>query len=286
MRFHGGAQDAHLPGGTQQLAEALAGDLDDDLVLGAPVRTLEHDAAGVRVVAGAATGGTVAGSRGSGAPADAAPGNASAPAPAADVVVHATRAVVALSPALTAGIGFSPDLPAARRALQTRAPMGAYAKAVLRFDRPWWREQGLSGLALADRGLVQMVVDVGHAGDGPGLLAAFVTGEAARSAGRLEPDARRRAIIQAVAALLGAQATHPTAYRDLDWTTEPWSLGGPLGVLGPGTLTALGPDLAPADGPLHWAGTDAAPAWNGYMEGALHAGERAAGDALRALGRG
>ena len=48
--------------------------------------------------------------------------------------------------------------------------------------------------------------------------------------------------------------------------------------MGPGTLTGLGPVLTAPAGPVHWAGTDTATEWNGYMEGAIQAGERAAAE--------
>lgn len=233
MRFHGGAQDAHLPGGTQQLAAHLATGLDDDLVLGAAVRSIETSGDEVRVHAdGVGETPGASGGSGAGGGGTATPGRADVLAPAGgSVVVIARRVAVALPPALSAGIAFSPALPPARAALAAQAPSGAYTKAILRFDRPWWRDEGLSGLALADRGPVQMVVDAGRAGDHPGILAAFVTGAAARTVGRLPPDARRRPVLDAVAALLGPRSGAPDGYADLDWTTEPWSLGGPVAVL-------------------------------------------------------
>ena len=36
-------------------------------------------------------------------------------------------------------------------------------------------------------------------------------------------------------------------------------------------------------GPLHWAGSETAREWIGYMDGAIEAGERAAGEAIIAL---
>jgi monoamine oxidase len=48
--------------------------------------------------------------------------------------------------------------------------------------------------------------------------------------------------------------------------------------MGPGTLTGLGPVLREPCGPVHWAGTDTATEWPGYMDGAIQAGERAAAE--------
>jgi len=43
-----------------------------------------------------------------------------------------------------------------------------------------------------------------------------------------------------------------------------------------GTLTQYGPYLRTPCGRLHWAGTETATKWQGYMDGAVQAGERAA----------
>jgi monoamine oxidase len=36
-------------------------------------------------------------------------------------------------------------------------------------------------------------------------------------------------------------------------------------------------------GLLHWAGTETATEWSGYMDGAVQSGKRAAGEVLKAL---
>ena len=51
----------------------------------------------------------------------------------------------------------------------------------------------------------------------------------------------------------------------------------------PGVLTSLGPALREPIGPLHWAGTETATVWNGYMDGAIQSGERAAREVVSAL---
>ncbi|MFF0492130.1 FAD-dependent oxidoreductase [Nocardia sp. NPDC004068] len=44
----------------------------------------------------------------------------------------------------------------------------------------------------------------------------------------------------------------------------------------PGTLTRFGHALRPAIGPLHWAGTETATRWAGYIDGAAESGHRVA----------
>jgi monoamine oxidase len=240
--FEGGAQDSHLAGGTQQVCERLADELGDAVELTSPVTRIGAD-------------GLVSTTRSR---------------------VHASRAIVAVSPAVAARIDFEPPLPPPREALAQRMPMGAYMKAVAVFDSPWWRERGLSGIAFDDSGPVQMVVDASPPGDGAGVLMGFITGAPALGLGSLAPDARREAALGAMAAMLAPEAAKPAAFRDFNWHEERWSRGGPVGLMGPGTLTALGPRLREPIRTLHWAGTDTATEWNGYMDGAIQAGERAA----------
>ena len=45
-------------------------------------------------------------------------------------------------------------------------------------------------------------------------------------------------------------------------------------------LLDYGAEIRRPHGRVHWAGTETATIWNGYMEGALRSGERAAADAL------
>ena len=245
--FEGGAQDAHLRGGSQQVCERLAQELGEDVLLQSPVKTIKHDDAGVSIKVGRRR-------------------------------IKARRAIVAVSPALAARIEYEPAL-TSREALGQRMPMGGYMKGVAVFDHAWWRDRGLSGIAFADRGPVQMTVDASPAGGSPGVLVGFVTGAPARALAELEPSARRQVVLEAMAAAVAPEAARPRSYMDFNWLEEPWSRGGPVGLMGPGTLTGLGPVLREPVGRVHWAGTDTATQWNGYMEGAIQAGERAAAEA-------
>jgi monoamine oxidase len=87
-------------------------------------------------------------------------------------------------------------------------------------------------------------------------------------------------VLEALAGAVAPEAASPESFRDFNWHDEKWSRGGPVGLMAPGTLTALGPALRAPVGPVHWAGTDTASEWNGYMEGAIQAGERAAREVL------
>ena len=51
----------------------------------------------------------------------------------------------------------------------------------------------------------------------------------------------------------------------------------------PGVWTQFGPALRDPVGRIHWAGTETATRWNGYMDGAVQSGERAAAEVIKTL---
>jgi monoamine oxidase len=250
--FEGAAQDSRFVGGAEQVCERLAAELGEVVVLDAPVRSVAQE-------------------------------QGSALVRSDQLEVRARRVVVALAPPLAARIDFDPPLPPLRESLNQRVAMGAYMKVAAVYDRAWWRDKGLSGLALADRGPVQMVVDDSPPGGTPGVLVGFVTGAPARELGQLDEATRRRVALQALAHVVSPEAERPSAYRDLNWMEERWSRGAPVGVMGPGGLTGVGPAMGKPVGLVHWAGTETATTWPGYMDGGVQAGERAAREAALAL---
>ncbi len=69
----------------------------------------------------------------------------------------------------------------------------------------------------------------------------------------------------------------------MSWSSEVWSRGGYVGFTAPGVLLDYGSALRAPVGRIHWAGTETSTYWNGYMDGAVRSGERAAGEVLRLL---
>jgi monoamine oxidase len=248
----GGAQQDRVVGGTARIAELLAEELGDAVRLGCPVRAVHRDGNDVEVELSG-------GER-----------------------VRGRRVVVALPPTLAGRLDYHPALPAERDLLTQRVPMGAVIKLHLVYDRPWWREQGLSGQALSDGPVTQVVFDNSPADLSCGVLLAFVEGvDAVRWGARPEQE-RHAAVAGRLAELIGSAARHPVAVVERDWTAEPYSRGCYGGHLPTGVWTQLGPALRRPVGPIHWAGTEHATAWTGYLEGAVRSCEEVAGDLLAA----
>jgi monoamine oxidase len=62
-----------------------------------------------------------------------------------------------------------------------------------------------------------------------------------------------------------------------------WTRGCPVGIPSLGTLLAYGLQIRQRVGRIQPAGTETSTYWNGYMDGAVRSGERAAAEVLSAL---
>ena len=241
----GGAQQDRVAGGTQAIALAAAAALDTPPLLSAPVSAIDWTADRVTVTAG---------------------GRA----------VTGRRAVLALAPHLLARVGFEPGLPALRHQLHQRMPPGTVIKCYAVYPTPFWREAGLTGQVTSPRGPVKVTFDCSPPGGSPGVLLGFLEGRQARELGALDPAARQAAVLDCFTRFLGPPAAHPTGYLDRAWATDPYAGGCYAGYFGPGGWTEYGPVLRPPVGPLHFAGTETASRWMGYLDGAVRSGEDAA----------
>jgi monoamine oxidase len=248
----GGAQQDRLVGGSQEIAARVAAELGSRVVLEAPVRRISTGADGVRVDSGRET-------------------------------VRARRAIVAIPPNLVAGIEFDPGLPPTRTQLHQRLALGWLVKVAAVYAEPFWRAEGLSGEAVNAAGPVTLTFDNSPPEGSPGALVGFVGGADARAFARLGKSERRRAALASFAALFGDRALAAEQYLERDWAAERWSGGGPVANFATGGWTSVGAALREPVGPLHWAGTETATRWCGYLDGAVSSGERAADEILAAL---
>jgi monoamine oxidase len=249
----GGAQQDRLVGGSQVLCERMASELGRGLITSAPVRSIDHGADGVEVRADG-------------------------------IAVRARRAVVAMAPDLTARIAFEPRLPGGRRQLVGRMASGALTKCTAVYERPFWREDGLTGEAVSDEGPISTTFDNSPPNASPGVLVGFIAGPAAIAHAGLPASERRRRGLECFARLFGEPARAAKTYFEQAWSEEEWSAGGPVSSPAPGALSAYGQELRRPAGRIHWAGAETATVWCGYMEGAVRSGERAAAEALDAEG--
>jgi monoamine oxidase len=198
-------------------------------------------------------------------------------------IIRAKRVIVAVPPALAGRIHYSPALPASRHELTRAMPQGTLLKVTAVYDRPFWRDAGLNGTAVSLNGPVNATFDDSPPDGSPGVLFGFVGGDEGRRHRGLSRPERRLAVLRNFADYFGTAALRPRAYFETDWPGAKWSRGGPVGIAAPGLLLAHGPAIREPVGRIHWAGTETSNYWNGYMDGAIRSGKRAAREVLDQL---
>ncbi|MGW4715839.1 flavin monoamine oxidase family protein [Nocardia sp. NPDC004260] len=231
-------------------ALAIAAELGDAVRLGAPVTRIRRQADGVVVSADSGD-------------------------------VHAEHVIVAVPPTLAGRITYDPPLPAARDQLTQRMPMGSVLKAFAVYERPFWRDDLLTGQSLNLHDPVPVTFDATRPG-GPGVLGALVPGRAAQRLAALPPAERRAMIIGSLVRAFGHAAREPIEWHEKVWADDPYTRGGYGAFFPPGVLTTAGSALRVPVGAIHWAGSETATEWSGYIEGAIRSGERAAAEVLAA----
>ncbi len=247
----GGAQESRFAGGSYAVIRKLAEEIGKRIVYKAPVRIIRQNASGVTVISDRVT-------------------------------VKAKRVIVAVPPVLAARIDFRPNLPPDHDALLQRIPQGRLLKVAAVYDRPFWRDKGLTGQALSTDTHINATFDDSPEDGSLGVVFGFIGGDKARSFARLTPAERRSTALGELSTFFGGEAQGASRYFETNWTQETWTRGCPVGVYGPGTMTTYGDQIRRVEGRIHFAGTETSTYWNGYMEGAVRSGIRAAAEVVGA----
>ena len=247
-----GGQMWRFADGSQQIALRISAQLGRRVVLRSPVRRITQSGGSLTVVSDRYT-------------------------------VKCRKAIVAIPPTLAGRIDYHPILPPERDQLTQRYGQGTLTKVAAVYDKPFWRDKGLTGQAVSIDGLVSATFDDSPQNPGPGVIFGFVGGDSARAYQRMAPQDARDKVLGEFASFFGDEARSPKDYFDTRWTTEQWTRGCPVGIAGPGTLLAYGDQLRAPVGAIHWAGTETSTYWNGYMDGAVRSGQRAAKEVLDEL---
>ncbi|PVZ96362.1 oxidoreductase [Amnibacterium flavum] len=196
---------------------------------------------------------------------------------------RARHVIVTLPPPLAGRLEYDPIMPSRRDQLTQRLHAISVVKLYLVYETPFWADAGLSGEGVLDAGPIRVVLDNTPVGYPRGVLVAFIEGADTIGPGPTDAESRRDAFLAAAVLLFGARAADPLEYLEFDWMSEEFARGCYSGHLAPGTWTRYGPALTESVGPIHWAGTETAGEWTGYMEGAVRSGERVAAEVLAAL---
>ncbi|MGM1019834.1 MAG: flavin monoamine oxidase family protein [Bacillota bacterium] len=200
--------------------------------------------------------------------------------------IRASAIIITLPPRIVAqNVTFRPELPPALRANLINKPtwMAGQAKAVAIYDRPFWREQGLSGFVSSWAGPLQEIHDASP-DTGAGALFGFF-GIPAKTRQDLGEEKILELVVEQLTRLFGPSAENVRALLYKDWSSD--------------AATAVEEDAEPlrdypSYGPItanswgekiYFAGTETAYEQGGHLEGALRSAERAVAELMKHYSR-
>jgi monoamine oxidase len=250
----GGAQESRVVGGSQLISLTMADALGKRVHLKAPVRAVRKKGSMVEVKT-------------------------------PEGIWVAKRVINTLPPALCNSVRRMPAPPASRAQLEQRVPMGSVIKCLAVYDGgPFWRDDGLSGQATSNTGPVKVTYDNSPPDGSPGVLLGFVEAQEAREWTKRSKSSRQQAVVESLERYFGPKArTQLTGFMEKSWAEDRWSRGCYVGFMPPGVLTGYRNAIREPVGPMHFAGTETATEWAGYMDGAVQSGQRAAAEVDSAL---
>ncbi|KAF7185171.1 Amine oxidase [flavin-containing] [Pseudocercospora fuligena] len=255
-----GGQYLRIRQGTQSFSTGLAAELPQGTVrLQTPVSSVSQDDAGtVKVVS----------SKGD---------------------VYLARKVITTVPSpVLRTIEFTPELHPTKLAWSESAGYGYYSKAMMVFKSPFWIPKGFCGLAQSFTGPAAVIRDSCSPADKTAVLTCFMAGPPAQEWAQLPDAERKEKLLTQLGELFDSRDIVKQEFVEMvmyEWVNDEWSgYGCPCASLTPGLLNAVGSNaLRTAQGNLHFAGTETAGEWKGYMEGAVRSGERAAQEVVKDL---
>ena len=258
LSVSGGAQQDRIHGGTWSICAAIAAELGEQCMLNAALKKIDQTEDGVSICY---------------------------EKDGAMVCVSARKLILAIPPNQVNRLDINPPLPAWRDQLFQRMPTGSCIKYVARYEQAFWRDEQLSGQIASSDGPVHVVFDNGEKGKDAGLLMGFVDGDTAPAWDAKSAEWRQQQVLNCFVKYFGEKAPTPAEFVEKNWSAEPYIRGCYAAHMTPGAWTSGGEKLRKPEGHIHWAGTEMATEWYGYMEGALQSAERASAEVHSLLSR-
>jgi monoamine oxidase len=237
---------SRIKGGNDRLVQALATHKGLKIALKAIVTKIDQDDRAVRVhVADGSKKGTIV---------------------SGDYLVLTTPAAIARA------LEFTPAVPATLRRAWQALNSGPATKAHVRFDKRWWRKAGRPRAfgSNLDTGAIWET-----SGTGPAGLTLLAGGRASRALRDLLEEGGPQRVIRRLSWL--GEPEEARDFRSISWELDPFAKGG-YAVFGPDFRPEWRGELARSFGRIAFAGDHTSRKWQGYMNGAVESGQRAARD--------
>jgi len=196
-------------------------------------------------------------------------------------VLKARQIIVAAPPVMASRIAHEPALPQPLIDALGAWKSGTVIKMFVRYERPFWRDRGLSGMVMWRDVLGLFACDVSS--DRAAALVVFVGGPLAAQWSGKGAGFIRSEIIRRLVVALGSEGGDYTDFRMRDWVDDRWSGGGYSDVITDVSAYAAEAIIRAGAPPVHFAASELASSFPAYIEGAIVAGREAALQVMAAL---
>lgn len=202
---------------------------------------------------------------------------------------RAKKVIMAIPSTLYKDVDISPPLGHRVEDVTNNTILGDYNKAILCYDKPWWRDLGYNGFVISYKGPVVVARDTSTEANNMFSLTCFVNGRAGGAWGERPSHERRRAVLEQLAKVFNvgrdSELWRPIEMFEQVWKSEQYSKGALVPITALGHYTAFKDVYGMPVGNLHFTGTEFSTEWKGYMEGALCAGECSAEEVATSIRR-
>ena len=194
------------------------------------------------------------------------------------VEIRADFLVLALPASTAQDVIFEPALPEAQQRAFAALRYGCATRVLLQFERPFWRRRSRPAAFGTDLP-TGAVWDAAEEQRGAAILSLLAGGHASRELQAILAAEGEPGIVNRLS-WLGRPAPL-RVMRTVTWEDDPWSRGG-YAYFDPAFDPSLRAWLARPAGRVVFAGEHTSARWQGFMNGAIESGRRAAAE-LRAL---
>lgn len=204
--------------------------------------------------------------------------------------VTCNRVILAIPPHLAGAIKFNPELPSTKMTLLRNVPLAFIIKFCFTYEESFWitgknptSNYGFQSMIHdPECGPIGVVYEATSAKGSPALIG-FVSASRGLVSKETDSEDRRDVLLNLLQIHLGEKVREYIEFQQKDWSQESYNGGCFLKSLVPGSTRFFSQDLREPFDRVHFAGTETATVWCGFMNGAIQSGFRTAIEVLQNL---
>jgi monoamine oxidase len=195
--------------------------------------------------------------------------------------ISAAFAVLAIPLTTARLIEFNPALPALHQSMVKEISYGTITKVLIEYRKRFWKDMGWNGRLSTDQHIVQTWEATSHIDHEHGIITAYTGGSPGVKLSALSDEERIKLAVSVIEQVFPGSSDLVENTATMAWVNEPFTRGSYM-ALSPGQVTKHWETLFTSTGRLFLAGEHAT-IYQGFMEGAVESGQRAAKNIMEIL---